>query len=291
MTLRWTKLLRQCYRAPEIFHCRRESSEWFTLSCAYVGLRPLHYPYTVVLRDGTTIQLQDFFDLTTFWPIFFAQTYPVDAADRVIIDAGANIGAFTLFAARAAPYAHIFSIEPFGPTFQRLREAIAANGLASRVTCFQAALGKEPGTGRMPAGEGASQFRRMTTGSSVEREVAVEVTTLGAILDQSRIERVDLLKMDIEGGEYPALLFSPPDLLRRFRRICLEYHPVAKDEVHTKERLFDHLRSAGFHCSLDRHDGGGFGIAHFRLRAEVEVKSVLRGEIRVQSAHFEDQAG
>ena len=60
--------------------------------------------------------LTDFFDLATLWLIFFSPAYPVKASDRVIVDAGANVGFFTLYASHRAPLARIISIEPFPPT-------------------------------------------------------------------------------------------------------------------------------------------------------------------------------
>lgn len=41
-------------------------------------------------------------------------------------------------------------------------------------------------------------------------------------------ERDMILQMDIEGGEYPALLSTSPDLLRRFRIIIVEFHHLFK---------------------------------------------------------------
>ena len=69
--------------------------------------------------------------------------------------------------------------------------------------------------------------------------------TLEAVLDQFRIEALDLLKMDIEGSEYETLLSTPPRVLRRIKRINLEYHEVAAHLGYSKEQLFDHLAGAG----------------------------------------------
>ena len=127
-------MLRQLDRAPEIFRCARACAQWLPLALGYAGLKPLSYPHQVLFRDGSRIRLDDFFDLTTFWPIFFRPSYPVSSNAAVVLDAGANIGAFTLYAARTAPSARIFAIEPFGPTFQRLIDTVDANRLSGRVT-------------------------------------------------------------------------------------------------------------------------------------------------------------
>jgi FkbM family methyltransferase len=267
MTARWLKLFRQLDRAPEIFRCARTCAQWARLSLAYVGLRPLRYPYLVLFRDGNKIRLDSFFDLTTFWSTFFRPAYPVEPNDAVIVDAGANIGTFTLYAARTAPAAHIWAIEPFETTFQRLTETVVSNRPYDRVTCLQCALGGQEGEARMPAGDQPSQFRRLVSGAG-EATVPVKVTSLEAIFRTLAIERVDLLKLDIEGGEYPSVPCSPPDVLRRIRRICMEYHPMYADELRSKEPLFAHLARAGMLCTFDRPESGGYGVAYFQLQAD-----------------------
>jgi Methyltransferase FkbM domain len=106
-----------------------------------------------------------------------------------------------------------------------------------------------------------SQFRSVVT-SSVGAALAVRVMSLSEIFDKFRLDAVDLLKMDIEGGEYSTLLFAGPEVLRRIRRICIEYHP-APDENSTIGRLTTHLENNGFRRTFHRHDGDGYGMAHY----------------------------
>jgi FkbM family methyltransferase len=267
MNARWTGMLRQLDRAPELLRCARACSQWLPLSLAYAGLKPLRYPHEVLFRDGGRIRLDDFFDLTTFWSIFFRPTYPVSPAAAAIVDAGANIGAFTLYAARTARAARILAIEPFGPTFERLTDTVTANRLSGRVTCLPCALGGQEGEAHMTGNAQPSQFRQVVREAG-QSTVAVRVTTLAAILQAHGIEHVDVLKMDIEGGEYPALLGAPADVLRRIGRICLEYHPSFAGEARSKDALFDHLASCGFALTFDRPDGEGYGVAGFDARRE-----------------------
>jgi FkbM family methyltransferase len=157
-------------------------------------------------------------DVATFWQIFFAELYEISPTDRIIVDAGANVGAFSLYALLHAPNARVISVEPSTATFQRLRWVLDANGVADRATTIQAALG---------GSEGVTSFA--TTGPShmrvggVAGGEQVRQTTLESILPPN--EQVDVLKMDIEGGEYPTLDATPRHVLDRIRRIELEYHP------------------------------------------------------------------
>jgi hypothetical protein len=99
-----SRLLRaatQIRRVPEVLHCRSLTRDWVRLTVAYVGLRS-KLPFSINLPSGP-FEFRETSDIPTFWQIFLANLYPVRPTDRVIIDAGANIGAFTLYALLTNP--------------------------------------------------------------------------------------------------------------------------------------------------------------------------------------------
>jgi FkbM family methyltransferase len=51
-------------------------------------------------------------------------------------------------------------------------------------------------------------------------------TSLGQLLREHAVERVDLLKIDCEGGEYAILESTPSDVLSRSRNIVFAYHDI-----------------------------------------------------------------
>ena len=95
---------------PEISRCRALVPEWKSLVACYLGFNT-HFPLTITLPTGP-FTFENLSDVRTFWVVWFAGTYPVEASDRLIIDAGANIGTFTLFALTQAPRCHVIAIEP-----------------------------------------------------------------------------------------------------------------------------------------------------------------------------------
>src|SRR5580658_304289 len=139
MASRLWKVLKHANRAPEIFRCIRETAQWAPLSSAYLGLSSVQYPYILRLRLGEQIKLEEHTDLKTFWQVFLRRVYPVHTADRVIVDVGANVGLFTLYAARCAPQARIVAIEPFPATFDRLLTMVRDHHLDTRVSCLNCA--------------------------------------------------------------------------------------------------------------------------------------------------------
>ncbi|SFJ29856.1 methyltransferase, FkbM family [Bosea sp. OK403] len=142
-----------------------------------------------------------------FTPQYFDQRERDLLAGRIregfrFIDIGANIGAYSLFvAAKAGPSARILAVEPQPDVFARLAFNIAQNpfGTVKAIAC---ALADKPGELTLfldPANKGESSVRilRSSTGATVK----VPATTLLALLQSEGYERLDAVKLDVEGAE------------------------------------------------------------------------------------------
>lgn len=240
----------------------RQSVGWGALIGGYLGFWPLKYPREFRTRRGDVLTLEDFHDLVTAWIIFFRREYEVDSSCRLIVDAGANIGAFTLFAAREAAGARIIALEPFPVTRARLERHVARNDLVERVVCRPWALGRADAARRMDDSGGPSQSRGLCGEETANRGVPVEAVTLATLWEREGLDQVDLLKMDIEGGEHEVIPATPPEVLRRAAALAMEYHPNG-----AKAALFSRLRDAGFSLTHDAPNGLNSGVAHFRRQA------------------------
>lgn len=112
---------------------------------------------------------------------------------QVALDVGANLGIWSLLAARRG--ARVQAFEPVPAMVARLREHVAMNGAVS-IEVHPLALGAESGSlpfFAVPEGNtGASSFSR--------REGSVEMRVDVAPLD-SVVDRADFLKVDVEGAE------------------------------------------------------------------------------------------
>ena len=243
---RLIKACRSLHRVSEIWKARSATPDWIKLTSAYIGF-PVRMPFSIRLQTGL-FAFQTMADLRTFWSVFFAGTYAVQPEDTLIVDAGANIGTFTLFSLLKAPHSRVIAIEPAGDCCDRLREMVAEHGFAGRCEIYQAALGQSFGSSTIDLRCG-SQFRQVGKGRTI-----IPVIPLDHAVGNLPI---DLLKMDIEGGEYP-VLESSPDCLKRVDRIALEYHPDKAPKA-----LIRSLEEVGLSCTLLREDGAGYGIAHF----------------------------
>lgn len=256
MNARVSQILPQWRRAPEILASVRETADAPTLALGYLGLREPAYPFVVHFRTGQQLLVETHHDLVTLWIIFFRNEYRVPEACRTIVDAGANIGAFSLYAARRAPGATVHALEPFPSTRDRLLRTIDQNGLVSRVKVYEVALA-EGDSNRHMATDGPSQSRGVAPGP-VAGSVTVRARTIEQFLADAGIKQVDFLKMDIEGAEHELLHATSPEVMRRFSQIALEYHPNG-----SAASLFQKITSCGFVCQHDARVAPDSGVAHF----------------------------
>ena len=187
------------------------------------------------LTDGTRLAYRlDRSDIWAIHEIFVDREYEVSPTrdPAVIVDLGANIGLTSLWLAKRFG-AYVVAVEPSAGNASVARRNFVANGLRGEV--IEAAVGSTDGTGSFLRGPGSTcgriDFKGEVdpAGLARERAVDVRVVSMGSVLDRvPRGAQVDLLKVDIEGGE-EELLRGDTDWLARVDAILIEFHPTMID--------------------------------------------------------------
>jgi FkbM family methyltransferase len=123
-------------------------------------------------------------------------------AGAVVVDAGANIGIYSEFLSRCVgPTGAIHSFEPSPDNFKRLR---AATRKLSNVRLSQAAVGEYSGNSELYLSDKLNvDHRAYMAAADSRRTVPIEMVALDDYFKPG--ERVDLIKMDIQGYELHAL--------------------------------------------------------------------------------------
>jgi FkbM family methyltransferase len=164
----------------------------------------------------------------------------------IVWDIGANIGFYTLIAARLVGQGTVVAFEPLPSNQEAIRRNLALNGMAN-VEVSPLALGEIEGTADLQIHSSPTWAKLDTsadTGFQEELEVAGHVRVPVATIDSQLIDGAapGLVKIDIEGGEVAAL--------RAARRLLSEVRPTVICEMHgTNAAVTDILESHGYTVS------------------------------------------
>lgn len=132
---------------------------------------------------------------------------PFVTPDMVILDIGANVGYYSLlFAQRTGPRGRVYAFEINPAVLDVLERNVSTSGLDNLET-VRLAVSDEDGTVDFfvpkPGDEGEGSLRESTR-YDAEQVMQVRATTIDHFLEEHAIDRVDLIKIDIEGGESAA---------------------------------------------------------------------------------------
>lgn len=183
------------------------------------------------------------------------------APGAIAVDAGAFCGYYTLLmAVRAGPGGHVFAFEPL-PEHADLVAANVALNFLGNVTVERAALGSEVATGTLTVAGPSSSL--LPTEGAATREVGV--VPLDSYVEARGLDRLDVVKLDVEGAEVEAL--------EGMRAVMRALSPVVAVEVNTDavqqevERL---LADTGYTVSLlgTESHGRHLGAVPRRLRTD-----------------------
>lgn len=187
-----------------------------------VNLDVLRFPF--FLRNNTS-------DVYTFRIVFVYKEYDfwVEKPPEVIVDAGANIGLASLYFASKYPDAKIIAIEPEASNYELLRRN--AEPYANIIT-LQSALWHEDGKVLISdSGGGHWAFVTKDIGGECTPEGfyghEVRALTMPTLLREHGIERIDILKMDIEGAEKEVFADSS-EWINKVSALIIELHEKHK---------------------------------------------------------------
>jgi FkbM family methyltransferase len=234
-----------------------------SLRCIMLFRRPLEVLWSyavrqnppsqkVEFRDGHVIQLSaDDSDIVTVFLIFCRLDYGKIAPGSFVVDIGANIGVFALYAARAGARI-VQAYEPAEESFNLLERNIENNGFEKIIFPHRAAIvGKSSSPVWFP--RRSSVFNAINT--SPENRSDHELVPAIPFADLvSNIPGSNMFKLDCEGGEYDIILNSEGCVFDRIEEMRLEYHRGPR------QQLFARFVKLGFNRRqfMDEGEGGGY---------------------------------
>jgi FkbM family methyltransferase len=194
----------------------------------------------VLRNSGRPVWLRHPGDSWAFEEVLGAATYALPSAverelgdQPLVVDLGANVGLFGAYILAVAPAATVIGYEPDPGNALICRKTLGWAIAAGRYELVEAAAGAAAGSAWFAAGLGGRSHLGQDGGGQA---VAVRVDDVLELL-----ARAHLVKIDIEGGEWP-LLEDPRFRATGPKAIALEYHPMGcprDDAGQTARSLLD----------------------------------------------------
>jgi FkbM family methyltransferase len=228
------------------------------------------FPPRYILRDGTRFEAAGGFkERWQIEDIFFKRAYlpkPLTIRpDDVVIDIGANVGVFSIFAAKRTRNM-VYAFEPFPDNCDIFTHVLTINHL-SNVILQQVAVSDCTGSASLQVSSvsgtrhflGDQQilqtledyqkkdehhpFAEVMPGA-LSDTLEVSTTTLQEIMDRNHLQTVGILKINCEGAEGAIIQATPIAYLQRIQQIFVHFHVhlslISPDEMQKR------LEEAGF---------------------------------------------
>ena len=149
------------------------------------------------------------------------------------VDVGANVGAYSFWILSLIDRSgRVVTVEPNPDLARQLRYNVRVNGVQDRMRVVEAAVGAARGRGALSvAARNSGEGRLISTGerSAGPPTIPVRVVTLADIVDDAKLDRIDCLKVDVEGHEadviQPFLRSAPRTLWPRHLVVELKRGP------------------------------------------------------------------
>lgn len=180
-------------------------------------------------------------DIGVFYEVFWKKTYAkhlslIKKNPKVIIDLGAHIGITSIYLSAKYPDAKIYAVEASAENFEMLKNNTKS---FKNIACINAAAYFEDGFVNFSDNELSYNQKISETG------ISTQAISIESLKKNFGIDQVDLMKIDIEGGEID-LLSKENSWLSSVENIIIEiHHPYSSSD------LIKDLKPFGFTIKSD----------------------------------------
>jgi len=243
MKNRFFKKIRIFLKSIKIF------KNWYLYPIVYFGLTKKKYVIFETkenIKIKLRVQSTDLMALTNVWLIqeYYKPGFEIHDKD-ILIDIGAHIGLFALFASRKCKKGKIFCYEPVKENFDLLLENLQLNNL-DNIIPFNLAVSNHKSTITIFLNKDESAHSIFPPNSALS--IKVKSTSLKNIFDENNLEWCDYLKLDCEGAEYDIINSTSEEYFKRIKKIAAEYH-LADTKPELLENLIIKLKAMLFDVS------------------------------------------
>ena len=167
---------------------------------------------------------------------------------NIVVDIGANIGLHTLNMARiVGNTGQVFAFEPDPSNFEILKKNVKINNYKN-IILEQKAVGDKHGRVTLYQSDNPINHRIFPQTEQAKSEIQVELTNLDNYFDSDMIDKINFIKIDVEGMEF-GVLKGMKNILKNNKKIKILFEFVPKDTMEAgfiPIELLDYLTSNGF---------------------------------------------
>lgn len=206
----------------------------------------------VKIKNGGRLYLRNkFYDTSIFSQIFIYEelNFSLTSEPKTILDCGANIGLATLYFKFKYPGTRIISVEPESSNFEMLKKN---TGPYTGIDLIKKGIwNKTCDLYLIDNGEGHASFRVSEIDPQKNVVGQIEAIGINEIFEKFNLDSIDLLKMDIEGSEYPCFNTENISWVNKTSCIAIEIHehmyPGCKVLIDRSLQLRNYRLSGEYH--------------------------------------------
>ena len=236
---------------------RKLFQNWYLYPLVYFNLiKQSHVVFET--KNGLKITLRvNSTDLMAFTNVWLIQEYSAPGFelhdDDIILDIGAHIGLFSLFASQFCKNGKIFCFEPIKENYEQLINNIKINDIKNIIP-FNYAVSSKTGKIKIYLNDDESGHSMFLENSNY---VEVDSISIIDIFKKNVIDKCNFLKLDCEGAEYEIVDLLSKNYLQRIEKTVIEYH-MADTKPELLENLENTLKINSFEVKTRKLFSDGF---------------------------------
>jgi len=184
--------------------------------------------------NGLKISVGSKYDLCIVDEVFAKKVYDQKSVrvphNGVVVDVGAHIGTFSLYAAKVCKAKKVYSFEPCPENYAALKMNVQDNHLSGIITPIPRAIGAQAGTRELLLDATNTGGHSFYPSSLRHNVIQVKCVTLKQALNENNIDHVDYLKIDCEGAEWEILKTIDEETTSKIGIMGMEYHLKPREE-------------------------------------------------------------
>ena len=239
-----------------IIKCIKQIKNWQIPVLSYLGI--INSLKIVILKNNTKCIIRNKNDTIAFLENFILEANTSHEIFKImekdtVVDIGAHVGYFTLYAANLAKKGKIISYEPSKKSFLILEKNIKINNF-SNIKLENVAISKTHGKALLHTDDHDEISNSLYNLNKKSKVYEVETNTLEEIFLKNKLDSIDFLKIDCEGAEYEILMNASSLDLDKIKKMSIEIHE--KLVPYSKEAIIEKLVKHGFNVKLETDISG-----------------------------------